>query len=135
MFKLTRIINSGVNVPEPEMLPVQSSIIFAAGSTAVLNGGTLTLGNETTKPTHIIIRKKPKGENVALCYRINPNMIFKVQIVGDYIDNLCEGKIVCLHTDGLGYTKCSDTTEGGVALINDMNGAIESGDSVYVSFQ
>lgn len=134
MFKLINIINSGVNVPEPVLLPADPSIVLDAGATAVFTDGQLTLGAEDVKPTHIIIRKKLENEKEALCYRITPDMLFEVEVYGDNVDTLLNGQSLCLHIDGNGYTKCSDLTIDGVALIHDENGAFKDNDSVIVSF-
>ncbi len=136
MFKLKKILNSGVNVPEPEIVHAQPSIDLAAGSTAYSNAGTLTRGGATTKPTHVLIRTKEKGTEQALCYRITPEMIFEVEVVGDNIGEIYAGDSICLYQEGAeGYSKCCDTFEGGVALIKDKNGATKSGDTIYVSFE
>ena len=134
MFKLKKIINSGVNVPEPEMLHAQSTLALESGSTVYSNLGIITAGGQTTKPTHVIIKSKAKGEEMVLCHRISPNMIFEVEIVGNDVSDLLDGDKICLLNDGNGYSKCSTTTDGGVATIYDMNGATKSGDTVLVTF-
>ena len=134
MFKLKRIVNSGVNVPEPELLQSQTSVFLKAGSTAYAKDGLIAPGGEGTVPTHVLLRNKDKLEREALCYRIYPDMIFEVEVVGDNVGALSKGKKIRLYNDGYGYSKCSDEVEGGVALIVDMNGAVKSGDTVYVSF-
>ncbi|MBR2965077.1 MAG: hypothetical protein IKC34_00850 [Clostridia bacterium] len=134
MFKLKRIVNSGANVPEPELLSSQLSVFLKAGSTAYCKDGLISPGGESTIPTHVLLRNKDKGETEALCYKIYPNMIFEVEVVGDNVAALSKGKKIRLCNEGFGYSKCSDEVEGGVALIVDMNGAVKSGDTVYVSF-
>lgn len=136
MFKLKKIMNSCVNVPEPEIVSAQPSLVLSAGSTAYSNTGTLTKGDATTKPTHVLINAKEKGQEQALCYRITPDMIFEVEAVGDNVGDICIGDYVCLYLEGAeGYSKCSDVFEGGVAYVYDNNGATKSGDTLYVSFE
>jgi hypothetical protein len=135
MFKLKKILNSGTNVPEPELVAAHMSITLNTGAVGTLVNGSLSTGSATTKPTHVLLKKKEKGEEYAICYRINPNMIFEVELVSENVADLLDGDSVCLYLDGTGgYSKCSGETEGGVAFINDMNGATKSGDTVYVSF-
>ena len=62
-------------------------------------------------------------------------MIFEVEVVGDNVAALSKGKKIRLFNEGFGYSKCSDVIDGGIACIVDMNGAVKSGDTVYVSFE
>ena len=57
MFKLTKINNSRMNVPEPEYLPPTASESFVEGEALVFSSGKLTKATGTTKPTHICLKK------------------------------------------------------------------------------
>lgn len=83
MFKLTKINNSRMNVPEPEYLPPTASESFVEGEALVFSSGKLTKATGTTKPTHICLKKytapASNAENLP-CYRIMPNMVFEADI-------------------------------------------------------
>ena len=78
MFKLKKIINSGVNVPEPERCYVSLSKGVTAGTLLLESEGILGIGNAYMIPTHITIGDIKSGNGYALCYRITPDMIFEV---------------------------------------------------------
>ena len=134
MFKLKRIISSGVNVPEPELLTLMPNTYSEAGSVLTMSeDGLLTVGSATTKPTHVLIATANKGDERALCYRISPNMIFETSLYGDP-EYLYEGAIVTLYNNKNGFMLVTDNTEGGVATVYDMMGAKKTGDSLLVVF-
>ena len=134
MFKLKRIISSGVNVPEPELLTVEPGLYSEAGAVLVMTeDGLLSVGNYKTKPTHVLLATVNKGDERALCYRINSDMIFETTLFGDP-EYLYEGARVTLYNDTTGVMSVTDTTDEGVATVYDMAGAKKSGDSLLVTF-
>lgn len=134
MFKLKRIISSGVNVPEPELIPLAPNLYSEAGAAlAMSEDGLLDIGDYKTMPTHILIAKANKNDLYGLCYRITPNMIFETTLYGDP-KYLYEGMNVTLYNDKKGVNCVTDSTESGVATIYDMAGAKKSGDRLLVVF-
>ena len=53
MFKLSKIENARMNVPEPEYLPVTASEAVSEGEALVLSNGALTKCGATATPTYI----------------------------------------------------------------------------------
>ena len=133
MFKLKKIINSGVNVPEPELCSVYLNHAVKAGSALHDDMGTLVLGDAAAKPTHIAINDIPKGAHMALCYRISPDMLFEVPILSDNVSAISIGANLCLQDNG-GYLALCDLSADNCAVIYDLNGARNDGDTVYVKF-
>lgn len=136
MFKLKKIINSGVNVPEPELCNVSLTKDVKAGTPLLETDATLRIGDTNMTPTHIAVSDIKKGNGRALCYRISPEMIFEAELCSEEISMISEGFRITLYDDGSGYNKLSDNiiSEGG-ALVYDMNGADKYGDTVYVTFK
>ena len=136
MFKLTKIINSGVNVPENELIVCDCENNLAAGTAVVMDNenGVLRLGNADEKPTHILIRPIKYGDTHALCYRITPAMIFETTVNGDP-KYLYDGVRVLLHKGSdVGTCGVSNSTDNGVATIYSLENAKKSGDKVLVTF-
>lgn len=136
MFKLKKIINSGVNVPEPERCHVNLSKDVKAGTALIESGGILGIGTNSMTPTHITVHDIKKGNGYALCYRISPDMIFEVEIASHEVGMLSNGSRINLFDDGNGYNKLSDNVlEEGGAFVYDMNGASKYDDTFYVIFK
>jgi len=135
MFKLRKIITSGVNVPEPEIIAAEGSYCLAAGAALVLQENILIFGNQDQKPTHITLQNMNEDDYRALCYKITPNMVFEVEVIGENIASISKGTKLCLCNTAYGYTALSDETENGVATVYDRNNAKKSGDTMYVTFE
>lgn len=134
MFKLKKIINSGVNVPEPELCSVYLSHAVKAGSALHEESGTIGLGNSEAKPTYIAINDIPKGSSKALCYRITPDMIFEVPLRSEYAESQLIGVSLGLLDNGKGYIELNDSPTENCAFLYDLNGARNDGDTVLVKF-
>ena len=136
MFKLKKIINSGVNVPEPERCYVSLTKDVKAGTLLLESEGILGIGNATMTPTHITISDIKKGGGYALCYRISPEMIFEIETRSYEIAMVSRGCRLSLIDDGSGFNAISDNIiEEGGALVYDTNGAAVYGDTMYVTFK
>ena len=134
MFKLRKIITSGVNVPEPEYLETMGGYDVAPGSALVSHDGVLTVGAQDEKPTHISLQYLKEDDCRVICYRILPTMLFEVEVIGSNITNIFKGDKLGLYCSPYGMTALTDTTEGGVATVYDCNNAKKSGDTMYVTF-
>lgn len=135
MFKLIKILNSGANVPEPELRPCEPNAVIDAGTCLVYD----TLRNivhacgPADTPTHLLIKDVKKGDNLALCYKLFNEMLFEAPIVGSP-ENVNVGMSVELAVeDGHGAYAISDN-DGGSAVIYSLEGATKSGDKVLVTF-
>jgi len=132
MFKLIKIQNARMNVPEPEFLEVTASEAVAMGEALVLSSGKLTKCGATTKPTYIAMAALTAAASnrvIPVC-RVESNQLYEVA-VNATPTSLNVGDKVTLHTDGLVVTA---TTTSGVAEIADKNGAAASGDKLIVRF-
>ena len=135
MFKLVKILNAGVNVPETEKFPCAKELSLDAGSCVLYDNerGELYVGTETSCPQFVLAKAVKKNDPFALCYRISPEMIFEVPVIGDPA-NLSPGMSVELMIEsGHGAYAISDT-DGGPAKIYSLEGASKYGDKVLVTF-
>ena len=135
MFKLLKILNSGVNVPEPVRLPVTASTNFKIGSALTISSGKLANCTATTLPKYIAAQDLTAGEATdMLVYPITDGMIFATKfsvtptsiVVGNKVTLALESSIA------VGVTA---TTTSGVAEIYNLNGASAAGDTVEVIFR
>lgn len=135
MFKLKKILNSGINVPEPELLPLGSSDEIKAGSALVLIEGEIHLCAMDDQPTYMSVGNAAAGSDSLLCHRITPEMIFEVEAIGDSAGSVYEGCTLMLTEDGRACSAKIDEIDNGRATVVYMNGYAKSGDTVYVSFK
>ena len=134
MFKLIKIQNSGVNVPEPMILKKAGGIEVKIGEALLLEDGLLSPCLATTKPTHVAIKSADYGDDYVTVYEVNSNMLFETT-VDDDPTSLDIGQRVTVVTDEDGCAvKVSATTSSGVATIVDLMGASKIGDKLTVKF-
>ena len=132
MFRLLKIENGRMNVPEPEYLEAKASEAIEYGEALVLTAGKLTKASGTTAPTHIAMAVKAAADadrRMPTC-RIEPNQVYAVPVTAAPT-SLVPGAKVTIHTDGLQVTA---TTTDGVAKVVDLNGAKAIGDEIIVRF-
>ncbi len=130
MFKLLKIENARMNVPEPEYLEATGGEAIEIGEALVLADGKVTKCGATVAPTFIAmgsIAADAKKRAVAVC-RIEKNQVYEVPVTAAPTA-LKVGEKVTLHTDALQVTA---TTTGGVVTIVDLNGATAIGDKIVV---
>ncbi len=130
MFKLLKIENARMNVPEPEYLQVADSESIEIGEALVLANGKVTKCGATVAPTFIAmgsITADSTNRSVAVC-RVEKNQVYEVPVTVAPTA-LQVGDKVTLHTDGLQVTA---TTTSGVITIVDLNGATAVGDKLVV---
>ncbi len=132
MFRLLKIENARMNVPEPEYLDAKASEAIEMGETLVLSAGVLTKCSGTTKPTHIAMAAKDAADTdrrMPAC-RIESNQVYAAPVTAAPT-SLVPGAKVTIHTDGLQVTA---TTTDGVVTVVDKNGAAAIGDEIIVRF-
>lgn len=132
MFKLLKIENARLNVPEPEYLDAKDGEAIEMGETLVLSAGKLTKCSGTTKPTHIAMGVKAAADadrRIPAC-RLEPNQVYEAPVTASPTA-LVPGVKVTIHTDGLQLTA---TTSDGVATVVDTCGAKAIGDKIIVRF-
>ena len=134
MFKLIKILNSGVNVPEISKLEKPSSLKIKRGSALILNGGLAANCSETQAPAYIAISDADNGTEEVVCHAVNSDMLFETTVNASP-EALLIGNKVTLGKDSDSNICCvSATTASGVATIVDLMGAGKSGDKITVKF-
>ena len=135
MFKLIKILNTGVNVPEPEQVGCNNALSLDAGTCVVYDesSGKIDLGNQNTTPTHVLVKAVKKGDSTALCYRITPEMIFEVPVIGDP-SSLYVGISVELAIEANHGAYAVTDVEDGPAKLYSFSNATKHGDKVLVTF-
>lgn len=137
MFKLNKIINGRMNVPEMEYLPVTASETFTEGEALILSGGKLTKASGTTKPTYIAAKSyvaPATGAEKLPCFRVARDMVFTAPVTfSSTAVAIVLGSKVTIDSDGLGVT---DVTTSGVATVVDtLSAGSTNGDLIEVIFE
>lgn len=130
MFKLIKIENARMNVPEPEYLEVTANEAVSEGEALVLSAGKLTKCGATAAPQFIAMANLAADatkRTIAVC-RVEKNQVYEVP-VSAAPTSLNVGDKVTLNTDGLSVTA---TKTDGVVTIVDINGATKKDDKIVV---
>lgn len=130
MFKLIKIENARMNVPEPVFYEVTASEAVTMGEALVLASGKLTKCGATVKPEFIAMADCAADATKRLIpvARVEANQLYEVPVQAAPT-SLVEGSKVTLHTDGLQVTA---TTTSGVVTVESLNGATAAGDIIVV---
>lgn len=134
MFKLIKIQNSGVNVPEPQKFYKPSALKLKAGDALIIDNGGVTSCPATTTPTHISFSVGKYNELEVLAYEINENMIFETTVSGDPSSLMVGDKVTIGKDVDNSSANVTSTTASGVATIVDLMNASKSGDKINVKF-
>lgn len=130
MFKLLKIENARMNVPEPVFHEATSDEAISIGEALVLTNGKLTKCAATAVPQFIAIGQlgaSDANRKVAVC-RVESNQVYEVPVTAAPTA-LKVGDKVTIHTDGLQVTA---TTQSGVITVENLNGASAAGDTIVV---
>ena len=130
MFKLLKIENARMNVPEPVYLDVTAGESVEIGEALVLTDGKLTKCGATATPQYIAMGVKDANDekrSIPAC-RVEKNQVYAVPVTAAPTA-LKIGDKVTLHTDGLQVTV---TTTAGVVTVESVNGATAAGDEIIV---
>ena len=130
MFKLLKIENARMNVPEPVFHEATDDEAISIGEALVLTSGKLTKCAATATPQFIAMGQvgaSDANRRVAVC-RVESNQVYEVPVTAAPTA-LKVGDKVTLHTDGLQVTA---TTQGGVITVENLNGAAVAGDTIVV---
>ena len=134
MFKLIKIQNSGVNVPELITLKKDEDTVFPAGVALVMKNGLINICDIDTKPTHISFGCGKAGKSEAVCFEIYGNMFFETELSDD-IGDLKVGSNADLDTDPDGYVSFVSTANpSGFVRVCDTCGAKHIGNKIVVKF-
>lgn len=130
MFKLIKIENARMNVPEPVFHEVTASEAVQLGEALVLTSGKLTKCGATAKPEFIAMADcaADAAKRLIPVARVEANQLYEVPVQAAPT-SLVEGSKVTLHTDGLQVTA---TTTSGVVTVESLNGAAAAGDIIVV---
>lgn len=132
MFDLKKIENGRMNVPEPEYYDAKASTDIEIGQALSLQGGVLAPVAGSTKPEFISLGKLTGSavKREIPVARVNDEQVYEVSITAAPT-SLKVGNKVTLSADGKEVTA---TTEGGVATIVNLCGAVAAGDKILVKF-
>ena len=130
MFKLIKIENARMNVPEPVFHEVKASEAVQLGEALVLTSGKLTKCGATVKPEFIAMADCAAAatDRIIPVARVEANQLYEVPITAAP-SSLAEGSKVTLHTAGMQVTA---TTTSGVVTVESLTGAAAAGDHIVV---
>lgn len=130
MFRLIKIENARMNVPEPVFHEVTASEAVQLGEALVLTSGKLTKCGATAKPEFIAMADcaADAAKRLIPVARVEANQLYEVPVTAAPT-SLVEGDKVTLHTDGMQVTA---TTTLGVVTVESLNGAAAAGDTIVV---
>ena len=136
MFKLIKIINSGVNVPELRTMNKDTNVSARSGELLKMNSaGRLTNCSYGDKPKYIAVSSAERNEPYVVCFEIMPNMLFESRLNGEPRD-VSVGMKVSLEGDEDGYlSSVSSSNEYEIATIYDMTETKRYGDKIVVRFE
>ncbi len=130
MFKLLKIENARMNVPEPVFYEAADGEAISVGEALVLEGGKLTKCGAAVKPEFIAIGEIGEADTarkLAVC-RVESNQVYEAPVT-DAPTSLKAGDKVTLSEDALGITA---TTDGGIVTVVSVGAAIAAGDTIVV---
>ena len=130
MFRLLKIENARINVPEPEFHDAKTGEAISLGEALVLSAGVLTKCGATATPEFISMCNLSASEtsrNIPVA-RVTKDQVYEVPVTAAPT-SLKAGDKVTLHTDGLQVT--ATTTDGKITIIN-TNGANAAGETILV---
>lgn len=134
MFKLIKIVNSGVNVPEPIRMPKASETVIKAGTLLTVNAGVLKNCTATTAPTYVALADSIVGVTEATVAQIDHNMYFEAPVTAEPNALSIGDKVtLAVDSDGAAYG-ITATTSSGVATVVELAGATAAGDKITVKF-
>ena len=133
MFRLIRIENSGVNVPEPIKIQKEVGVAVKMGDALIASSGIVEHCGETTAPTYIALSDAAEADKFVYCYRVHPHMLFEVEL-SNTPTALFVGYKVKLASDLDGSTCMVSGNTGGPAEIIEILGRGVAGDKVTVKF-
>jgi hypothetical protein len=134
MFKLIKIINSGVNVPEPVRLSKASETVITEGTALTISGGLVINCGASVAPRYIAIAAAPEGTTDVLCYEITEGMRFAAPAtVAPTAYTVGAQLNLAVNATGSAYGVGSVNTNG-VATVASVDGAQNVGDTVTVKF-
>ena len=96
MFKLIKILNSGVNVPEIHKIPKECNLDVPQGTVLAIRNKSVEFAREEIKPGYISVAPSPIEDPFVYAYEINPNMLFETTITGN-LDNVNIGEPIKLQ--------------------------------------
>lgn len=130
MFRLLKIENGRMNVPEPEYLDVTAGEAVEVGEALTLASGAITKCAATTAPAYIAMgvkRADDTNRTIPVC-RVEKNQVYAVPVTAAPTA-LKVGDKVTLYADGMQVTA---TTSNGVITVVDLCGAAAAGDEITV---
>ncbi len=83
MIKLVKMMNSGVNVPEPIQLKFNSTIELKAGHFCYMKNGDISTWQENSRERLLYVLRDPMLEVYPcylLCYIVTPDMVFEAEV-------------------------------------------------------
>ncbi len=133
MFKLIKIVGSGVNVPEPVKAAIPASNYIPAGTPIFFeSGGLITTADDENPATHITLSDtQPDGS--IMVFEITPNMLFETVLEGDP-NNLGIGSKVALSCDSEGISRAVAPSPQGRLTVHDVSITKFDGDKIIVKF-
>lgn len=134
MFKLIKILNSGVNVPEPCRLTKDSDTAIKMGAALVLSSGAAAYCGENEAPEFISMEDAEAGKSYVTAFQVTEGMLFEAAVSTDpaalYVG---AGVALAKDTDGA-TTVLGAESASGIAKIVSLDGAAEIGDRITVKF-
>lgn len=133
MFRLIRIENSGVNVPEPIKITKEVGVAVKMGDALIASSGIVEPCGVSTAPTYIALSDAKPEDKFVYCYRVHPHMLFEVEL-SKTPESIYIGHKIKLATDLDGSTSMVSGDIGGPAEIIEILGRGVAGDKVTVKF-
>lgn len=133
MFKLIKIENSGVNVPEPVRLPKNTGTVINVGTALSLSSGKIVPCAFNAKPQYMAYQTASADAETVVCYRVYPNMLFETRFTSS-TEDVVPGRLVGLDADSDECTAYVNAEGDTSATVVEVLGTGIDGDKVIVRF-
>ena len=136
MFRLAKILNTGVGYAEPITVTAEEGRTFKYGALFTITNGVIKSASALTRPTHICGKNVKIGKDRRVTfYPIGENMVFSAPIDVEP-EGMGVGTRLTLGVDGESFAlSLGAEAENGPATVHDMAGATKIGDTIYVIFK
>ena len=132
MFKLAKIMNSGINVPEIEKIKKKADIKLSEGCLLNIKDGVLDSFESASLPMYITLEAADENYGGEVrCYRVCHGMVFYTRLIGD-VEPLKVGVKVDVFTGNGQATDVTSDTANPIAEVVSLCSAKRMGDKIKV---
>lgn len=134
MFEIAKILSGRQNVPETLEMPTLGGEKYSVGEALVISSGAVTKAAGDVDVKYISMENyaaPSSGARKLKCFKVLPDQLYIVKTSAFSSSTQKPGLSVTISSDGLGVTATATSSSFGAEIV-DTNGAVASGDKIYV---